>query len=108
MSRAVRPQVAERPNPPAGRFAATGWQEIAGELDMHGCAILRDILSADECSSLAASYSDDRLFRSRTIMSRHGFGRGEYKYFAYPLPAAVAALRSCADAPESRASATAG
>ena len=94
MNRAVPAHVAEKPDAPAGRFAATGWQGIAGELDAHGCTVLRDILSADECSSLAASYPDDELFRSRIVMSRHGFGRGEYKYFAYPLPEIVATLRA--------------
>ena len=94
MSRAVRACAAEKPNAPAGRFAATGWQETAGELDTHGCAVLRDILSTEECSSLAVSYPDDNLFRSRIVMSRHGFGRGEYKYFAYPLPQIVAELRA--------------
>jgi hypothetical protein len=62
-------------------------------LDPHGCAVLPSILTADECAALAATYNDDGFFRSRIIMSRHGFGRGEYKYFAYPLPEKVASLR---------------
>jgi hypothetical protein len=62
-------------------------------LDSRGCSVLSSILSAHECAELAATYSDDSLFRSRVVMSRHGFGRGEYKYFAYPLPENVAALR---------------
>ena len=52
------------------------------------------LLTPDECAALAASYADDTLFRSRIVMARHGFGRGEYKYFAYPLPELVAALRA--------------
>ena len=70
------------------------WDRVATELDAHGCAVLRDVLSADECTALSRSYVDDALFRSRVVMSRHGFGRGEYKYFAYPLPPPVAELRA--------------
>lgn len=70
------------------------WQEIGKELDDHGCAILSGALSADECLRLSQSYTDEKLFRSRVVMARHGFGRGEYKYFAYPLPNAVAELRA--------------
>jgi uncharacterized protein len=58
-----------------------------------GCATTGPLLSADECAALAQSYAADAPFRSRIVMSRHGFGRGEYKYFAYPLPEVVAALR---------------
>ena len=56
--------------------------------------MLRGLLSENECAALAASYADDALFRSRIVMARHGFGRGEYKYFADPLPELVAALRA--------------
>jgi hypothetical protein len=70
------------------------WDRVATELDAHGCAVLRDVLSADECTALSRSYVDDALFRSRVVMSRHGFGRGEYKYFAYPLPARISTLRT--------------
>jgi hypothetical protein len=69
------------------------WRKIGEELDAHGCAIIGGQLSADDCAALAASYQSDGLFRSRIVMGRHGFGRGEYKYFAYPLPDAVATLR---------------
>jgi uncharacterized protein len=69
------------------------WSKTGEELDAHGCAIISGQLSADDCAALAASYQSDSLFRSRIVMSRHGFGRGEYKYFAYPLPEAVASLR---------------
>lgn len=64
------------------------------DLDAHGCAVLGGMLSAEQCVSLASSYSDDELFRSRVIMGRHGFGKGEYKYFAYPLPEMIGALRT--------------
>src|ERR1700754_3052192 len=80
--------------PIATRIAALGWTRIAADLDDHGCAITGALLSHAECRALAASYPSDALFRSRVIMARHGFGRGEYKYFAYPLPPDVAALRT--------------
>ena len=60
------------------------WQRIGEELDTHGCAVIAGLLSHDACAALTASYADDALFRSRIVMSRHGFGRGEYKYLAYP------------------------
>ena len=74
--------------------AQPDWQRIGEELDALGAALLGPLLSHDQCSALAASYGRDELFRSRVIMARHGFGRGEYKYFHYPLPEPVAALRA--------------
>jgi uncharacterized protein len=70
------------------------WPRIEAELDAQGCATIGPILSAEACASLVDSYSSNRLFRSQVIMARHGFGRGEYKYFAYPLPEPLAALRA--------------
>ncbi|MBI4904775.1 MAG: 2OG-Fe(II) oxygenase [Acidobacteria bacterium] len=64
------------------------------ELDSSGFAILPRLLNPGECRETAAWYSDSALFRSRVIMARHGFGRGEYQYFDYPLPQRVAALRT--------------
>lgn len=64
------------------------------QLDANGFAVIPRLLQPDACAGLAALYADDALFRSRVAMERHGFGRGEYKYFAYPLPGPVAALRS--------------
>lgn len=75
------------------RIGQQDWTQLTRDLDQHGCAMLRRVLTADECAALAAQYDDDAIFRSRVVMSRHGFGRGEYKYFAYPLPEAVAGLR---------------
>lgn len=74
------------------------WPALEAELNEHGCAILRDaagmpLLSPQDCRALAALYDEAAGFRSRVVMARHGFGRGEYKYFSYPLPALVAALR---------------
>ena len=77
----------------AARIAALDWRGMSAELDAHGCVTTGPLLSADECAALAESYDSDALFRSRVVMARHGFGRGEYKYFAYPLPEPVAALR---------------
>ncbi len=76
------------------RVKAFDWDQIADSLDTSGSAVIGSILSAKECESLAASYGDDDLFRSRIVMARHGFGRGEYKYFSYPLPDLVARLRT--------------
>ena len=76
-----------------GKFQsiALDWTTIAAELDAHGCATIGPLLTTGECVSISESYSADDRFRSRVIMGRHGFGRGEYKYFAYPLPEPIAA-----------------
>jgi hypothetical protein len=76
------------------RVSAFEWPAAAGHLDACGWAMLERSLNADECDAIAAMYPDEGRFRSRVIMARHGFGRGEYKYFAYPLPPEVAALRA--------------
>ena len=70
------------------------WPAIAAGLDAAGCAVLPGLLDPAACQELASLYPDDKLFRSRVVMGRHGFGRGEYKYFTYPLPPPVAALRT--------------
>jgi len=89
--RQLRPQ--ERGPLPA-RIASLDWARIAADLDAHGCAVTGPLLAADACAALAARYDDDARFRSRIVMARHGFGRGEYKYFADPLPDDIAALRT--------------
>ncbi len=76
------------------RVNAFDWGAVAGHLDAHGWAMLPRLLTAGECAAIAAFYTEDERFRSHVVMARHGFGRGEYKYFAYPLPAAVGAWRS--------------
>jgi uncharacterized protein len=81
------------------RIAALDWPAIALDLDSNGCAVVGPILTARECIELAGSYTADSLFRSRVVMARHGFGRGEYKYFAYPLAPVVAALRDALYSP---------
>ena len=67
---------------------------VARNLDSRGAASIAQLITPDECRSLAELYGDDERFRSRVVMARHGFGRGEYKYFAYPLPQPVARLRT--------------
>jgi uncharacterized protein len=64
------------------------------ELDTRGAALLPRLITPQDCVALASLYDDDRHFRSRVVMARHGFGRGEYKYFADPLPPLIAQLRS--------------
>jgi uncharacterized protein len=73
---------------------AVDWPAIAAEIDASGCATLPGLLDAAECHALAALYDADERFRGRVVMARHGFGRGEYRYFAYPLPARVQELRT--------------
>jgi len=75
------------------RLQAYDWAGMADELNAHGCAVLDALLSPQECVTLAGMYADDGRFRSRVVMGRHGFGRGEYRYFNYPLPERVAELR---------------
>ena len=78
---------------PALRIQHLDWQELADELDNFGCARLDRLLTDEECGEIATLYSEDALFRSRVVMGRHGFGKGEYKYFRYPLPEPIAQLR---------------
>jgi hypothetical protein len=75
-------------------LSAFDWSAIAAQLDASGSAVLPALLSAADCVALADLYPEERHFRSRVVMSRHGFGRGEYKYFAYPLPPLIAELRA--------------
>ena len=78
----------------ADRIASLDWPGIAAALDARGSATTGPILTAQECAGLAALYAEDAPFRSRVVMARHGFGSGEYKYFATPLPETIAALRA--------------
>jgi uncharacterized protein len=66
------------------------------ELDQRGCAVIPELLTPAECAALIALYGEDEPFRSRVVMGRHGYGRGEYKYLAYPLPSLVERLRTAA------------
>ena len=70
------------------------WQGIADQLDAYGCATIPGLLAPAQCAAYAALYDTPGLFRSRVVMERHGFGRGEYQYFAYPLPEPLTELRT--------------
>ena len=70
------------------------WAAVANHLDAHGWAALPALMTTDETMALAALYDDEPLFRSRVVMARHGFGRGEYKYFKYPLPDVIREIRT--------------
>jgi hypothetical protein len=76
------------------RVEALDWEQISHELDAQGSAVLERLIPPDHCQQLAALYGQDELFRSHIVMGQHGFGRGEYKYFAYPLPDLLAGLRT--------------
>ncbi len=78
----------------AGRVKTLDWERVSNDLDAQGCAMIDRLLTPEECDAMAGLYQVDGMFRSRVVMGRHGFGRGEYKYFSYPLPDIVAGLRS--------------
>ena len=86
--------MAMRPTAPADRVAALDWRRLYEELDGQGSTTIERLLTVAECRELVALYREEEPFRSRVVMGRHGFGQGEYKYFAYPLPALVAELRA--------------
>ena len=76
-----------------GRVAAVDWRQAAASLDERGYATTAALLATEQCRALVALYDEDEAFRRRVVMQHHGFGRGEYKYLRYPLPAVVEALR---------------
>ena len=78
----------------AERVERIEWDRMSRDLDGQGYALAEGLLSTHECEALAALYRQEELFRSHVVMGRHGFGRGEYKYFAYPLPDPIAGLRT--------------
>lgn len=69
------------------------WRQLESNLDAHGFATIEDLLTPAQCNSVSRLYESDTRFRSRVVMSRHGFGQGEYRYFAYPLPELLVTLR---------------
>jgi hypothetical protein len=78
----------------AERLSSIPWERVEAELDGYGAAVLEQLLAPEECEAVTAMYPDDAVFRSRVVMAQHGFGRGEYKYFRYPLPRLVEDLRT--------------
>jgi uncharacterized protein len=78
----------------AERLSRVAWERVENDLDEYGGAVLEGLLSSEECEAVAGMYPDDAVFRSRVVMARHGFGRGEYKYFRYPLPQIVEEMRT--------------
>jgi hypothetical protein len=76
------------------RLDAVDWTKVHADLDAQGWAILPRLVTHAEADSIASLYHQEQGFRSQVIMSRHGFGRGEYKYFSYPLPPLIQALRT--------------
>ena len=93
-TRSRRPRAeAATADPVARRVAAANWAAIAQALDARGFATLPGLLTASECRALASRYDEDATFRSRVVMQQHGYGQGEYRYMAYPLPALVERLR---------------
>ena len=85
-------EVARVPNS-AERVGALDWTRLCAELDGQGSAVVASLLTPAECAALAGLYGNPDRFRSRVEMARHGFGRGEYQYFSYPLPELIAGLR---------------
>ena len=79
----------------AERVARVDWVGVEAELDAQGAAVIERLLTPAECLHLSSLYGRDESFRSRVVMARHGFGQGEYRYFDYPLPQLIGALREC-------------
>jgi len=79
---------------PVERIDVIDWERVIDDLDIRGSATITNLLGPDECKLLTALYPSRDAFRSRVVMERHGYGRGEYKYFNYPLPEIVAGLRT--------------
>src|SRR5882724_1293606 len=87
MTQIKRPSIAQR-------IESFNWDAINVELDAYGAAVIGPLLSPNQCKTLINGYDSEDLYRSRVVMARHGFGRGEYKYFTYPLPPVIAELRA--------------
>lgn len=76
-----------------GRINGLNWADIKAEMDTKGYALVKNVLTVDECNNLVAQYANENLYRKTVVMERHHYGRGEYKYFTYPLPAIIQQLR---------------
>jgi len=81
------------PNELVGRVAAIEWPDVEADLDAQGAAVIKGLLAPVDCHELSSLYQRDDIFRARVVMARHGFGRGEYRYFDYPLPPLIGVLR---------------
>jgi len=91
--RELHPQAPVTPASFSTRVETYDWDALTAELDGFGGAVLRELVSPSECRELSAMYATETLFRSRVVMSQHGYGKGEYRYFDYPLPEPLAELR---------------
>jgi hypothetical protein len=78
----------------ASRVKSLDWERVSKDLDAQGCAMIEGLITPEECDALAGLYPEDGIFRSRVVMRQHGFGRGEYQYFSYPLPDLITGLRT--------------
>ncbi len=76
------------------RIGKYDWDDLGTDLDTYGCAVIPNLLTPEECSAIAALYPHEEHFRSHIVMARHGFGKGEYRYFSYPLPDLLGGLRT--------------
>jgi len=94
MKSIVESLVSSHPSSVVESINGFDWDRVARDLDTEGNATLERLVSPDECRMTAALYGCDELFRSRVVMGQHGFGRGEYKYFTYPLPDLISGLRT--------------
>jgi uncharacterized protein len=88
--------------PISKRIEQLHWDALGEHLHLHGYARTAPLLTVDECQAISAKYSEDKLYRSRVVMARHGFGLGEYKYFQYPLPDMHQAMREALYPPIAR------
>ena len=90
----LRPKEALSAQAAKSRVAKYDWVEISEDLSSQGCAVIERLLSPDECRQVATLYPQEEHFRSHVHMARHGFGKGEYRYFKYPLPELLSSLRT--------------
>lgn len=91
---AAAPRLTDITDAAEARVGGHDWQRLGADLDGYGNAVLEGLLSPGECRAIAALYDEEAHFRSHIHMARHGFGRGEYRYFRYPLPDLVRDLRT--------------
>jgi uncharacterized protein len=97
VSATAAPRITGQPSAPpplAKRVEAIDWPAVASDLDAQGWTVAPKLLQGPECDAIASLYSEEEGFRSRVVMARYGFGRGEYRYFSYPLPALIEGLRT--------------